>query len=237
MASISSLRYPTFQFCHKLSIDAENSASLQGDARWQKKIEKKILVVRRPLKSELLIRRADSLAESTSGEAEQGVERKTQRRWRSGGGEIPAEGTAVTGGRARKGEEARGIRSDRDVRSDLVEGCEKGTFERRRDARRGRGREERTRKEGRKRGDLDEVQEQEDKGKKTGKKGLFELSLCAKQLPGLPGRERWTALCSFTCRLIADTVYRGIDQRKRFKYNSNKKYEKDEIADMIDKKR
>lgn len=62
-------------------------------------------------------------------------------------------------------------------------------------ARKGRSREEetreggkRTRKEGRKRG-LDEVQEQEDKGKKAGKKGLFELSLCAKQLPGLPGRE------------------------------------------------
>lgn len=43
------------------------------------------------------------------------------------------------------------------------------------------GREERTRKEGRKRGGL------EDEGKKAGKKGLFELSLCAKQLPGLLG--------------------------------------------------
>lgn len=43
---------------------------------------KKILVVRRPLKSELLIQRVASLAESTSGEAERGVERKTQRRWR-----------------------------------------------------------------------------------------------------------------------------------------------------------
>jgi len=39
---------------------------------------------------------------------------------RQGGSEISAEGTAVTGGRARKREEARGIRSDRDVRSDLV---------------------------------------------------------------------------------------------------------------------
>lgn len=67
----------------------------------------------------------------------------------------------------------------------MREGCEKGTLERRRDARRG---SFRTRKEGRKRG-LDEVQEQEDKSKKAGKKGLFELSLCAKQLPGLPGQE------------------------------------------------
>lgn len=41
-------------------------------------------------------------------------------RGRQGGSEIPAKGTAVTGGRARKGEEVRGIRSDRDVRSDLV---------------------------------------------------------------------------------------------------------------------
>lgn len=118
----------------------KNSVSLQGDARWQKKVEKKFLVVRRPLKSEPLIRRADSLAdESTSGEAERGVERKTQRRWRSGrsemrdkegdvllkgdrgrqgGSETAAEGIAVTG--ERKGGEARGIRSDRDVRSDLV---------------------------------------------------------------------------------------------------------------------
>lgn len=55
------------------------------------------------------------------------------------------------------------------------------------------------------------MQEQEDKGKKAGKKGLFELSLCAKQLPGLPGRERRLALCSFTCRPIVDTMYRGID--------------------------
>lgn len=55
------------------------------------------------------------------------------------------------------------------------------------------------------------MQEQEDKGKKAGKKGLFELSLCAKQLPGLPGRERRTVLCSFTCRPIVDTLYRGID--------------------------
>lgn len=99
------------------------------------------MVVCRLLKSEPLIRRADSLTEATSGEAERGVERKTRRRWRSGGSEIrdkegdtllkgnrgrqgeseiPAEGTAVTGGRARKGGEARGIRSDRDVRSDLV---------------------------------------------------------------------------------------------------------------------
>jgi len=53
----------------------------EADARWQKKVEKKCLV-RRPLKSELLIQRADSLAESTSGEAERGVERKTQQRWR-----------------------------------------------------------------------------------------------------------------------------------------------------------
>lgn len=67
-------------------------------------------------------------------------------------------------------------------------------------ARKGRSREEiregkggrareRTRKEGRKRGDFDEMQEQEDMGKKAGKKRLFELSLCAKQLPGLSGRE------------------------------------------------
>lgn len=101
------------------------------------------MIVCRLLKSEPLIRRADSLTEATSGEAEQGVERKTRRRWRSGGSEIrdkegdtllkgnrgrqgeseiPAEGTAVTGGRKstkeRRGE--RGIRSDRDVRSDLV---------------------------------------------------------------------------------------------------------------------
>lgn len=87
----------------------------------------------------------------------------------------------------------------------MREGCEKGTLERRRDARRGR-REKRTRKEGRKRGGLDEVQKQEDKGKKAGKKGLFELSLCAKQLPENVG---W--LGSFTCRPITDTVYRGID--------------------------
>lgn len=86
----------------------------------------------------------------------------------------------------------------------MREGCEKGTLERR-GARRGGGQEERTRKEGRKREGLGEVQEQEDKGKKAGKKGLFELSLCAKQLPGLPGRERRTALCSFTCRPTADT--------------------------------
>lgn len=92
----------------------------------------------------------------------------------------------------------------------MREGYEKGTLERRRDARRG----ERTRgkdAERGTRGGLDEVQEQEDKGKKADKKGLFELSLCAKQLPELPGRKRRTALCSFTCRPIADTVYRGID--------------------------
>lgn len=74
----------------------------------------------------------------------------------------------------------------------MREGCEKGTLERRkrreRRRRRGSEREERTRKEGRKREGLDEVQEQEDEGKKAGKKRLFELSLCAKQLPGLPGR-------------------------------------------------
>lgn len=99
--------------------------------------------------------------------------------------------------------EARGLRAGGLARTvalraciSMREGCEKG----------GRSKEEereermRTRKEGRKREGLDEVQEQEDKGKKTGKKGLFELSLCAKQLPGLPGRERRTALCSFTCR-------------------------------------
>lgn len=34
------------------------------------------------------------------------------------------------------------------------------------------------------------MQEREDEGKKVGKKGLFELSLCAKQLPELPGRRR-----------------------------------------------
>lgn len=104
----------------------ENSVSLQGGARWQKKVEKKLLVVRRPLKSEPLIRRTDSLSESTSGEAERGVERKTQRRWRSGGSEtqdkegdmllrgdrgrqggseIAAEGIAVTGeAKERRGE-------------------------------------------------------------------------------------------------------------------------------------
>lgn len=53
------------------------------------------------------------------------------------------------------------------------------------------------------------MQEQEDKGKKAGKKGLFELSLCAKQLPGL--LENVGRFGSFTCRPIADTVYRGID--------------------------
>lgn len=33
------------------------------------------------------------------------------------------------------------------------------------------------------------MQKREDGSKKVGKKGLFELSLCAKQLPGLPGRQ------------------------------------------------
>lgn len=63
------------------------------------------------------------------------------------------------------------------------------------------------------------MQEQEDKGKKAGKKGLFELSLCAKQLPGLPGRERRTALCSFTCRPIVDTLYRGNRRKCRSSFS------------------
>lgn len=80
----------------------------------------------------------------------------------------------------------------------------RGRKGKRKDAKRGTERTEERR-------DLDEVQEQKDMGKKAGKKGLFELSLCAKQLPGLSGRERRTVLCSFTCRPIADTVYRRID--------------------------
>lgn len=86
-----------------------------------KEDRKKILVACRPPKSEPLIRRTDSPAESLSGEAERGVERKTQRRRRSGGSETrdngsdallkaereeqeekerytSIEGTAVTGG-------------------------------------------------------------------------------------------------------------------------------------------
>lgn len=75
----------------------------------------------------------------------------------------------------------------------MREGSEKGALEGR-DARRERGRGRREKdawKEGRKRGDSDEVQKQENEGKKVGKKRLFELSLCAKQLPGLyPGEMR-----------------------------------------------
>lgn len=101
------------------------------------------MVVCRLLKSEPLIRRADSLTEATSGEAEQGVERKTRRRWRSGGSEIrDKEGDTLLKGNAEEDKEKardtsggnrgdrrastkgrrgeRGIRSDRDVRSDLV---------------------------------------------------------------------------------------------------------------------
>ena len=91
----------------------------------------------------------------------------------------------------------------------MREGCEKGTLERRDARRRGRkGKRKDAERGTEERRDLDVVQEQEDMGKKAGKKGLFELSLCAKQLPGLSGRERRTVLCSFTCRPIADTVYR-----------------------------
>lgn len=52
--------------------------------------------------------------------------------------------------------------------------------------------------------------------KKVGKKGLFELSLCAKQLlrPSERTQER-AALCSSTCRPIGDTERRRIDAARK----------------------
>lgn len=86
------------------------------------------------------------------------------------------------------------------------ESSEKRALERSWDARRDEQREGRTRKEGRKRGLGDfGSRSRRTRGKKVGKKGLFELSLCAKQLPGLLGGKQDRTLCSFTCRFITDT--------------------------------
>lgn len=77
------------------------------------------------------------------------------------------------------------------------------------------GWERRTRKEGRKRGGWDfGSRSKRTRGKKVGKKGLFELSLCAKQLPGLLGGKQDRALCSFTCRFITDTEWIGVSTQR-----------------------
>lgn len=73
------------------------------------------------------------------------------------------------------------------------------------------------------------MQEQEDEGKKVGKKGLFELSLCAKQLPGLLGasarrrkRLRYSfplflpfAVSVLLCRYLSPIEHWGIDAARK----------------------
>ncbi|EZA55043.1 hypothetical protein X777_04508, partial [Ooceraea biroi] len=137
------------------------------------------------------------------------------------------ERTAMTGGRARKGRRDK-KRSGRQIGSRCMrEGSEKGRVRKRRWNTEGRGRKD-AEGEGRKRRGFDEVQEQEDEGKKVGKKGLSELSLCAKQLPGLPGasaRRRKRLCYSFSLSLsfpvsvllrVADTYrrYRALGNRR-----------------------